>query len=186
MRNARGGAALSDPPTLPSSDPRTFHNRPLPASTPTRPISTMHPPKTQGVRQLQRNRFLLRPIAYYRHYGAAAWIDPVVLSAIAISWNNIVVPVRRCRYHGHPDDRPLPWFTNDFGALRMRCDTKRPQITQYQGRSESECYGHYPHALVSLPHTTYTQFGHPATFDFAPPLRVYRTSKAPDPQRLIL
>jgi hypothetical protein len=48
-----------------------------------------------------------------------------------------------------PDDNPFPWLTNDFGLLRMRCDTKRPQ----QGRSESERYGHYPHVLASLPHT---------------------------------
>jgi len=53
----------------------------LPALTLTRPISTMHTAKTQSVRQPQRNRFLLRPIAYYRHYGPAAWIDPVVLRA---------------------------------------------------------------------------------------------------------
>jgi hypothetical protein len=124
----------------------------LPASTLTRPISTMHTAKTQSVRQPQRNRFLLRPIAYYRHYGPAAWIDPVVLRAITISWNNIVIPVRSCLYHGHPDDRPLPWFTNDFGLLRMGCDAKRSQVT-HQGRSESERYGHYPHALASLPHT---------------------------------
>jgi len=40
-------------------------------------------------------------------------------------------------------------FTND---LRMRCYTKRAQVTQDQGRSQS--YDHYPHALASLPHTT--------------------------------
>src|SRR5882757_2280554 len=125
----------------------------LPALTFTRPISTMHTAKTQSVRQPQRNRFLLRPIAYYRHYGPAAWIDPVVLRAITISWNNIVIPVRSCPYHGHPDDRPFPWLTNDFGLLRMRCNTKCPQVTQHQGRSDSERYGHYPHALASLPHT---------------------------------
>jgi hypothetical protein len=125
----------------------------LPALTLTRPISTMRTAITQSVRLPQRNRFLLRPIAYYRHYGPAAWIDPVVLSAITISWNNIVIPVRNCPYHGHPDDRPFPWFTNDFGLLRMRRDTKRPRVTQHQGRSESERYGHYPHALASLPHT---------------------------------
>src|SRR5258708_8664035 len=113
----------------------------------------MHTAKTQSVRQPQRNRGLLRPIAYYRHYGPAAWIDPVVLSAITISWNNIVIPVRSWPYHGHPDDRPFPWFTNDFGLLRMRCDTKRPQVTQHQGRSESERYGHYPHASPPPSHT---------------------------------
>jgi hypothetical protein len=93
---------------------------------PTRPISTMHTAKTQSVRLPQRNRLLLRPIAYYRHYGPAAWIDPVVLRAITISWNKIVIPVRSCPYYGHPDDRSFPWFTNDFGVLRMRCDTERP------------------------------------------------------------
>src|SRR6202023_1285423 len=122
----------------------------LPALTLTRPISTMHTAKTQSVRQPQRNRFLLRPIAYYRHYGPAAWIDPVVLRAITISWNNIIIPVRSCPYHGHNDDRPLPWLTNDFGLPRIGCGTKRPQVTQHQGRSESErC--HYPHASASLP-----------------------------------
>src|SRR5262245_38368843 len=113
----------------------------------------MHTAKAQGVRQPQRNRFLLRPRAYYRHYGPAAWIDPVVLSAITIPWNNIVIPVRSRLYHGHPDDRPFAWFTNDIGLLRMGCDTKRPQVTQHQGRSESERYGHNPHAFASLPHT---------------------------------
>src|ERR1700704_5517020 len=107
----------------------------------------MHTAKTQSVRQPQRNRFLLRPIAYYRHYGPAAWIDPVVLRAITISWNNIIIPVRSCLYHGHPDD--LSWLTNDFGLLRMRCGTERPQVTQHQGRSES--YRHYLHASASLP-----------------------------------
>src|SRR5258707_10715834 len=123
----------------------------LPVLTLTRPISTMHTAKTQSVRQPQRNRFLLRPKAYYRHYGPAARIDPVVLRAITISWNNIRIPVRP--FHGHPDDKPHPWLTNNFGIPRMGCDTKRPQVTQLQGRSESERYGHYPHALASLPHT---------------------------------
>src|SRR5712671_1351260 len=110
----------------------------------------MHTAKTQSVRQPQRNRFLLRPKAYYRHYGPAAWIDPVVLRAITISWNNIRIPVRP--YHGHRDDKPLPWwFTNDFGRPRLGYATKRPQVTQHQGRSESERCGHYPHASASLP-----------------------------------
>src|SRR5260370_20310127 len=34
-------------------------------------------------------RLLLSPIAHHRHYGRAVWIDPVVLRAITISWNNI-------------------------------------------------------------------------------------------------
>ena len=95
----------------------------------------------------RRNIFLLISIAYHRRYGRAVWIDPVVLRAITIPWNNIIIPVRSCPYHGHPDD--LPWFTNDFGLLRMRCGTERPQVTKHQGRSES--YGHYPHASTSLP-----------------------------------
>src|SRR5437868_9947510 len=95
----------------------------------------MHTAKTQSVRQPQWNRFLLRPISYHRHYGPAAWIDPIALRAITISWNNIVIPVRSCPYHGHPDDRPFRWFTNDFGLLRMRCATKGAQVTpQDEGR----------------------------------------------------
>src|SRR5258706_14904871 len=111
--------------------------------------STVHAAKTQSCRQPQRNRFLLRPIAYYRHYGPAAWIDPVVLRSITISWNNIIIP-GSWPYYGHPDDKPHPWFTNDFGLPRMGCGIKRPHVTQHQGRSESERYGHYPHALASL------------------------------------
>src|ERR1700752_1450426 len=107
----------------------------------------MHTAKTQSVPHPQRNCFVLRPIAYYRHDGAAAWIDPVVLRAIAISWNNIVIPVGNCLKHGHPGEGPFPWL------LRMCYDTKRPKVTQHQGRSESERYGHYPHALASLPYT---------------------------------
>ena len=90
----------------------------------------MHTAKTQIVRQPQRNRFLLSPIAYYRHYGPAAWIDPVVLRAITISWNYIVIPVGSWPYDGHPDEGPFPWFTNDLGRLRMHCGTKRAQVTQ--------------------------------------------------------
>src|SRR5215813_1716151 len=108
----------------------------------------MHTAKTQSVRQPQWNRFLLRPSAYYRHYGPAAWIDPVVLRAITISRNNIVIPVGSC-VHGHPDERPFRWFTNDFGLLRMRCRNKRAQVTQDQGRSQS--YDYDPHAWASLP-----------------------------------
>jgi hypothetical protein len=123
----------------------------LPIATPTRPISTMHTAKAQSVRQPQRNRFLLRPIAYYRHYGPAAWIDPVVLGAITISWHNIVVPIGSWPYDGHPDDGSFPWFTNDSSRLRLRCGTKRAEVTQDQGRSQS-C-DRYPHASTSLPHT---------------------------------
>jgi hypothetical protein len=120
----------------------------LPAWAPTRPISTMHTAKTQSVRQPQRNRFVLRPVAYYRHYGAAAWIDPVVLRAITISWNNIVIPVGNCPHHGHPDERPFPRFPNDLGLLRMRCRTKRAEVTQDQDCPQS--YDHYPHGLASF------------------------------------
>src|SRR6202022_2939379 len=87
----------------------------LPALTLTRPISTMHTAKTQSVRQPQRNRFLLRPIAYYRHYGPAAWIDPVVLRSITVSWNNIIIPGSG-PYYGTPDDKPHPGFTTDFAS----------------------------------------------------------------------
>ena len=87
--------------------------------------------------------------AHHRHYGRAVWTDPVVLRAITISWNNIIIP-RRLSYHGHRDDKPLPWFTNDLGFPRLGCSTRRPQITQHQGRSESERYGHYPHAFILM------------------------------------
>src|SRR5258708_17716391 len=123
----------------------------FPTWTLTGPSATSPTPKPQGVPQPQRNRFLLRPIAYYRNYGPAAWIDPVVLRSITISWNNIIIP-GSWPYYG-PDDKPHPWFTNDFGLSRMGCGIKRPQVTQHQGRSESERYDHYPHALASLPHT---------------------------------
>jgi hypothetical protein len=143
----------------------------------------MHTAKTQFVCQPQRNGCLLRSIAYHWHYGPAAWIDPVVLRAITISWNNIVVPVGSWPYDGHPDDGPFPWFTNASGRLRLRCGTKRAQAAQDQGRSQS--YDRYPHASTSLLHTAWTKLGYPATFEFAPLLSVYRTSKTPEPQRLI-
>jgi hypothetical protein len=97
----------------------------------------------------RRKRYLLRPIAYHRHYGRAVWIDPVVLRAVTISWNNIRIPVRSWPYHGHI--KPRPWLTNDVGVPRMGWGTKCPQVTQHQGRSESERYGHHPHASTSLP-----------------------------------
>src|SRR6266478_2837190 len=77
----------------------------------------------------RRNIFLLISIAYHRRYGRAVWIDSVVLRAITISWNNIIIPVRSCPYHGHPDD--LPWFTNDFGLLRMRCGTEHLCLSEF-------------------------------------------------------
>ena len=128
-------------------------------STTTRPIATMDTAKTQFVRQPQRNRLLLRSIAYHRHDRPAAGIDPVVLRAITISWNNIGIPVGSWPYDGHPDDGPFPWFTNDLGGLRLRCGTKRAQVTQDQGRSQGD--GRYPHASTSLPRTAHTQLGYP-------------------------
>jgi hypothetical protein len=126
---------------------RSAQTRSVP-SAPTRPISTHHTAQTQFVRQPQRNRLLLRPIAYHRHDGPAAWIDPVVLGPITVSWNNIGIPIGRRPYDGHPDERPFPWFTNDLGGLRMRCGAQRAQITQDQDRSQS-C-DRYPHASTSL------------------------------------
>jgi hypothetical protein len=90
---------------------------------------------------------ILRPYPHHRHCGRAVWIDAVVLRSITISWNNIIIPGSRS-YYGR-DDKPDRWFTNDRGLPRMSCRTKRPQITQHQGGSESE-RGHYPHMLVSL------------------------------------
>jgi hypothetical protein len=139
----------------------------------------MYTAKTQFVRQPQRNRCLLRSIAYHRHHGPPAWIDPVVLRAITISWNDIVIPVGSRRYDGHPDDGPFPWFTN---GLRMRCGTKRTQVAQDHGRSQS--YDRYPHALTSLPHTACN----PDIQRCSSSCRcqwAYRTSNAAEPQRLI-
>ena len=154
----------------------------LPASAPARPISTMYTAKTQFVRQPQRNRCLLRSIAYHRHHGPPAWIDPVVLRAITISWNDIVIPVGSRRYDGHPDDGSFPWFTNDLGGLRMRCGAKRAQVTQGEGRSQS--YDRYPHALTSLPHTACNSDIQRCSSSCRCQW-VYRTSNAPEPQRLI-
>ncbi len=110
---------------------------------------------------------------------APAWIDPVILRAITISWNDIVIPVGSRRYDGHPDDGPFPWFTN---GLRMRCGTKRAQVAQDHGCSQS--YDRYPHALTSLPHTACN----PDIQRCSSSCRcqwAYRTSNAPEPQRLI-
>ena len=114
----------------------------LPASAVTRPIPAMHTAETKFIRQPHRNRYVLRPNAYYGHHGSAARIDPVVLRAIAISRNNIGVPVRSWPYYGHPDERPFPCVAN--GVLRMRCASQCAQATQEQGRSQS--YDHIPHA----------------------------------------
>jgi hypothetical protein len=46
----------------------------------------------------------------------------------------------------------------------MRCRTKRAQVTQDHGRSQS--YDRYPHASTSLPHTAWTQLGYPAMLEF--------------------
>ena len=53
------------------------------------------------------------------------------------SWNNIIIP-GSWPYHGHPDDKPHPWFTDDFDLPRMGCGIKRPQVTQHQGRSSGQ------------------------------------------------
>lgn len=90
-----------------------------------------------------RNGFLLRTKADHRDRGWAVWIDPVVLRAITISWNDIRIPIRSWPYHG-ADEKPFPWFTNHSGRPRLGCRTKRPQIKQHQSRSES--YGPHPHA----------------------------------------
>jgi hypothetical protein len=84
-----------------------------------------------------------------RHQGRAVWIDPVVFRAITISRNNIIIP-RSWPYHGHPDKNP-PWFMNDLCLPRPGFSTRRPEVTQHQGRSESARDGHYLHASASLP-----------------------------------
>jgi hypothetical protein len=99
----------------------------------------------------RRKKYLLIPIAYHRHYGRTVWIDPIILRAITISWNDIRVPVGCWSYDG-PDDENPPWFLND-SCLRPGCGNKGFRATQRQGRSESERYGHYPHASTSLPTT---------------------------------
>jgi hypothetical protein len=84
-----------------------------------------------------------------RHQGRAVWINPVVFRAITISWNNIIVP-RSWPYYGHRDNNP-PWFMNDLCLPRPGFSTRRPEVTQQQGRSESARDGHYLHASASLP-----------------------------------
>jgi hypothetical protein len=84
-----------------------------------------------------------------RHQGRAVWINPVVFRAITISWNNIIIP-RSWPYHGHRDNNP-PWFMNDLCLPRPGFSTRRPEVTQQQGRSESAPDGHYLHASASLP-----------------------------------
>src|SRR5437899_1345630 len=51
------------------------------------------------------------------HQRRAVGIDPVVFRAIAIAWNNIVIP-RRWPEHGCRDNKPLLRFTNDLGLPR--------------------------------------------------------------------
>jgi hypothetical protein len=116
----------------------------LPASIPTRPISTMHMVKTQTVRQPQRYCCLLRPIADYWHYRPAARIDAIILGTIAISWNDIRIPV--WFRSGRDDDNPREF------RLRAGYSNEWFRATQ-QGRSDSERYGHYLHASTSLPTT---------------------------------
>jgi hypothetical protein len=124
---------------------------PLPASTPTRPIATMHTAKTKIVCQPQWNSCLLRPKAYYRHDGSAAWIDPIILGTITISWNEIRVPVG-CRIYGRDDENSLSRLVQDF-SLRVGCRDECSQATQRQARSKRQRYGHYSHASPSLPKT---------------------------------
>jgi hypothetical protein len=124
---------------------------PLPASTPTRPIATMHTAKTKIVCQPQWNSCLLRPKAYYRHDGSAAWIDPIILGTITISWNEIRVPVG-CRIYRRDDENPS-WFVMEF-CLPMGCSNECSRATQRQGCCESKRYGHCPHVSTSLPTTT--------------------------------
>ncbi|MGF6311085.1 hypothetical protein ABIB82_005191 [Bradyrhizobium sp. i1.8.4] len=85
-----------------------------------------------------------------RHQGWPVWIDPVVFRAIAISWNNIVIPWSR-PYHGRRNNDPRS-FMNDLCLPRPGFSTGRPEGTQYQGRSESACDGHHlHHASASSP-----------------------------------
>jgi hypothetical protein len=84
-----------------------------------------------------------------RHQGWPVWIDPVVFRAITISWNNIIIP-GSWPYHGHLDNNPS-WFMNDFCLPRPGFSTRRPEITHYQGRSESARDSHYLHVSASLP-----------------------------------
>lgn len=162
--------------------------------------------EAQSGRYLGRNCHLLRPVTDDRHDGAAAWIDPVVLRAIAVAWNNIVVPGRRCRRRDdrHPD-RPSR-FTNDWAVLRLRCGTEHAHVAQHQGRSQS--YDRHPHLLASLLFSLvwwfrssrcealydgrtsdsghWTSLGHSLNAQLRAAREAYRTSKTADPQRLIL
>lgn len=78
-----------------------------------------------------------------RHQGRPIWIDPVVFRAIAISWNNIIIPRSR-RYHGRRDHDPRS-FMNDLCLARAGFSAGRPEGTQHQGRSESACDSHHLH-----------------------------------------
>jgi hypothetical protein len=177
------GTALSrlcQPHTL--CDPRSAEIGSVPSS-PARPISAYNTAKTQFIRQPQRNRCLLRSIAYHRHHRPAAWIDPVVLGAIAITWNYIRIPVGRRPYDRHPDEGPLTRLANHLIGLGMRHGAESFQAAQDQGRPQS-C-NRYPHASISFQPLLSRNSDVPGMFKFVPLLGAYRTSNPPQPQHLI-
>jgi len=91
----------------------------------------------------RRKQHLLIPIAYHRDDGRTVGIDPVVLRAITIAWNDIRIPIGP--RHGHRDEKPSPRLTNGLGF-----GTGCRQAAQHQARSKSERDGHCPHVLASL------------------------------------
>src|SRR5437764_15247469 len=71
----------------------------------------------------RRKRHLLIPIAYHRHDGRTVWIDPVVLRAITISWNEIIIPVR---HYNRRDDKPQTlWLSNELCRHRLQLARNR-------------------------------------------------------------
>lgn len=106
------------------------------ASTPARPVSTMHTAKTQIIRQPQRNRCLLSPISHDRHYRSATRIYSIVLGSIPITRNEIGVPVGLRSWRRDDDNPP---------GLRLGCGNECPRATQQQSRYESERDGQYLH-----------------------------------------
>ena len=103
----------------------------------TRPRHAVHTAKTPSVRQPQRNRGLLSPIAYYRNYRPAAGIDPIVLRAVLISWNDIRIPVR-------PDDRDPNVNTNGFDRSRLPFGSRRQgrrRKGQYNNKRSEQAVG---------------------------------------------
>jgi len=103
----------------------------------TRPRHAVHTAKTPSVRQPQRNRGLLSPIAYYRNYRPTAGIDPIVLRAVLISWNDIRIPVR-------PDDRDPNVNTNGFDRSRLPFGSRRQgrrRKGQYNNKRSEQAVG---------------------------------------------